>query len=98
MNATVTIGSETLTTGVADINGVAEVAEESAEGATQTLSYSVPNARAALNFAQESIGPIGPYTVFTNSCVTYCGSVLNAGGLAGVPMGTGAILRFLGLR
>jgi hypothetical protein len=98
MNATVTFGSEALTTGVANINGVAMVGEEGVVGATQSLSFSVPNAQGALNFAQGSIGPIGPYSVFSNSCVTYCGSVLNAAGVEGVPTGTGAILTFLGLR
>ena len=60
MNVTVTFGSDTVTTGVANIGGVATVGLESAEGATQSLSFSVPNGQAALNAALASIGPIGP--------------------------------------
>jgi RHS repeat-associated protein len=98
MNVTVTLGADTVTTGVANIGGVATVGLESAEGATQSLSFSVPNGQAALDAALASIGPIGPYSVFSNSCVTYCGSVLSAGGVPGVPTGTSAILTYLGLR
>jgi len=61
----------------------------------QSLTIPLPNAQAALGYSQSMIGQnTGPYNLQTNSCVTYCGNVLRAGGL-NVPDTTTDIARYL---
>ena len=75
--------------------GVAAVA---GPGAT-TLTIALPNAQAALAYSEGMIGQAaGPYNLRTNSCLTYCGNVLRAGGVD-VPATTTELVRYLqGLR
>jgi hypothetical protein len=50
-----------------------------------------------MDFARGALGPGEPYNLSTNSCVTYCGHVLQSGGVQGVPGTTRGVINFLGL-
>jgi hypothetical protein len=89
---------ESLTTGLSNINGIGTVAEEGVEGATGSVTVPLPNGSAAMEFARDALlGPGDIYNLSTNSCVTYCGQVLRAGGVQGVPGTTRGVINFLGL-
>jgi hypothetical protein len=90
-------GGESLTTGLSNINGIGTVFEEGAEGATGSVTVPLPNGSAAMDFARGALGPGEPYNLSTNSCVTYCGHVLQSGGVQGVPGTTRGVINFLGL-
>jgi hypothetical protein len=94
---TVSFGENSFTTGLSNINGVGTVFEEGTEGATSSVTIQLPNGNAAMQFSQGALGPGEPYILATNSCVTYCGQVLRAGGVEGVPGTTRSIINFLGL-
>jgi RHS repeat-associated protein len=95
LNIAVSQGTEVLQTGLTRVNGMAIVGEETAAGATRSLEVALPNAKSALDFAINAIGPRGPYNLATNSCVTYCGEVLRAGGVSDVPTTTRTIMHWL---
>ena len=64
-----------------------------------TRTVQLPNGGAAIDYMNSMIGTNpGPYNTFSNSCLSYCGNVLNAGGLD-VPLnstsGTAKFLRSL---
>ncbi|WP_162238937.1 RHS repeat-associated core domain-containing protein [Methylobacterium sp. Leaf85] len=96
-NITVNYAGESFTTGLSNVRGLGTVFAESAEGATGSVVVALPNGSAAMNFARNSIGTGAPYNLSTNSCVTYCGQVLGAGGVQGVPGTTRGVINFLGL-
>jgi RHS repeat-associated protein len=66
--------------GAGDITSVG--IRNSSVGAVQTFTVDLPNAQGALNYSSDLIGQtVGPYSKLENSCLSYCGNVLNAGGL-----------------
>ena len=67
---------------------------------TRTWTVALPYAQAAFDYAESLLWEnTGPYHPYTNSCLSYCGNVLNAGNL-NVPvnstMGTAHFLNSLG--
>jgi hypothetical protein len=51
-------------------------------GAVRTWAVELPNAQAAMDYSSSLIGTVtGTYIKLTNSCLSYCVNVLNAGGL-----------------
>lgn len=61
---------------------------------TARLTLNLPNGFGAYNYSTTMVGmSTGPYNASTNSCVTYCGDVLRAGGLA-VPRTTRDLVRY----
>jgi RHS repeat-associated protein len=99
-NVTVMYGSESVTTGLTAVGKDAVVQYESAAGATSQFSVALPDAKTALEFAQNAgaVGSSGTYSVFNNSCASYCGEVLTAGGVEGIPAGTSGFLGFFKLK
>jgi hypothetical protein len=79
------------------LSGMTSVAERaSSAGATNSIMIPLPNGPAALNFAKGMVGrDTGQYSLRFNSCLTYCGSVLRAGGVPGVPETTPGLIEFL---
>jgi hypothetical protein len=56
----------------------------------------LPNAQAAMAYSTSMIGqPFGPYDLATNSCVSWCGSVLASGGITNLPQTSVELLKFL---
>jgi hypothetical protein len=94
----VSVGGESLATEqmIIDDLGNTTIASNTSTGAVQTWSVALPNGQAALDFSSSVIGTdTGVYNAFTNSCLSYCGNVLNAGGL-NVPLNsTLGMVRFL---
>jgi hypothetical protein len=75
-------------------NNMTTIAVASVPG-TAMLTLNLPNANAALSYSQSMIGQnTGLYNLGTNSCITYCGNVLRAGGL-NVPNTTKDLIRHL---
>jgi RHS repeat-associated protein len=76
------------------------IAVNTSSNPVQTWTVGLPDAQAALDYSSDLIGTdTGPYDQMYNSCLSYCGNVLNAGGL-NVPtnssLGTYRFLRSLG--
>lgn len=79
------------------VDGTTEIAEkEGVETFQETLQFLLPDAKAAQAYQQNALGKAaGTYDLRTNSCVTHCGDVLRAGGVADVPTDTMGIIRWL---
>ncbi|QDF03898.1 hypothetical protein BHS04_11890 [Myxococcus xanthus] len=68
---------------------------DSLDGAVPSISLTLPNGPGALADAQRKLGAaLGEYDPSRNSCVTFCGEILRAGGLD-VPHKTRDIVRWL---
>jgi RHS repeat-associated protein len=98
----VAVGNESLATEQLIVDGVGNtsIGVNASTGAVRTWTMTLPDGQAALGFSRGLIGTdTGVYNSLTNSCLSYCGNVLNAGGL-NVPLnstlGTIRFLRGLG--
>jgi hypothetical protein len=98
----VTVGGRSLPTEQIITSSVNDtsIALNTSTGAVRTWSVELPNGQAALDYSNSLLGAnTGIYDRLTNSCLSYCGNVLNAGGL-NVPinssLGTYRFLNSLG--
>lgn len=68
---------------------------DSLDGAVPSLSLTLPNGPGAFGEVMRKLdADLGIYNLSNNSCVTFCGDILRAGGLD-VPHGTRAILHWM---
>ncbi len=90
----VKIAAESLHTEQVVLKSMETTIEVSNSQSSPYFTVTLPNATAAMAYSKSMIGvPTGPYDRFTNSCVTYCGDVLRAGGV-NVPRRTTDLMRF----
>lgn len=95
----VNVGNQSLATEQVITNEVTNettIALNNSTAPLRTWTVELPNGQAALDYSNSLLGTnTGTYNALTNSCLSYCGNVLNAGGLDVSVNSTLSTARFL---